>query len=127
MSGTLAVVTVWRGREVAGCGYDQAEADEMATAVAELGGWDSGPVIRDLLPELEQRFPLGARVWLGHRVHWRRGQAGTVAAGEPESFASWRPAFGPVPWFIGCDGAYVFVELDDGYASWWSAKWLETR
>lgn len=126
MSGTLAVVTVWRGREVVSAGYDQAEAVGMAAAVAELGGWESWPAIRDLLPGLEQRFPLGAPVWLGKPVYWRRGQAGTVTAGQLESFASW-PEHGPSPWFIGTDGAYVHVLLDDGYASWWHASWLETR
>lgn len=126
MSGTLAVVTVYKGREVLSAGYDQAEAEWIADSVADLGGWDSGPVIRDLLPDLEARFPVGTLVWLGKRVHWRRGQAGTVTAGEPESFAKW-PERGPSPWFVSTDGASVHVLLDDGYASWWPASWLETR
>lgn len=127
MSGTLAVVTVYRGRDLLSAGYDENEAAEMAEAVAELGGWDSPPVVRDLLPDLERRFQPGTRVWLGQRVYWRRGQPGTVAAGEPESFACWTPQPGLAPWFIGADGAYVYVVLDDGYASWWRSTWLDTR
>jgi hypothetical protein len=126
MSGTLAVVTVYRGRECVSGGFDQAEAENMAAAVAELGGWEQGPDIRDLLPGLEAFFPLGADVWLGKPVYWRRGQHGTVTAGEPLEFARWSPG-NPAPWFIGTDGADVFVTLDDGYASWWPAKWLDTR
>ena len=127
MSGTLAVVTVYRGREGMSAGYSAGEAAEMAEAVAELGGWDRPVAIRDLRPELEARFPLGTRVWLGEAVYWRRGQAGTVTAGEPENFSRWQPAPGPVPWFIGPDGACVHVLLGDGYGSWWPARWLETR
>jgi hypothetical protein len=83
--------------------------------------------IRDLLPELQRRFPVGAAVWLGPRVTWRRGQAGTVAEGEPQSIARWQPRPGLVPWFVALDGASVYVLLDDGSASWWPAGWLETR
>jgi hypothetical protein len=126
MSGTLAVVTVYRGRECVSAGYDLDEAESLAEAAAEMGGWEQGPVIRDLLPELEERFPLGGQVRLGRPVYWRRGQHGTVTAGEPASYARWSPG-NPAPWFIGTDGADVFVTLDDGYASWWPAKWLETR
>jgi hypothetical protein len=127
MTGTLAVVTVYQRREVASSGFDQAEAADLSAAVAELGGWEEGPFTRDLLPALEQRFQPGTPVWLGRRVYWRRGQRGAVAAGEPESYARWVPQPGLVPWFISLDGASVFVELDDGCASWWPATWLETR
>lgn len=127
MSGTLAVVTVYQGREMVSSGFDQAEAAELAEAIAELDGWDSGPDIVNLLPDLEARFPAGTPVWLSQRVYWRKGQPGTVAEGVPLSFARWAPRPGPVPWFIGGDGPSVFVALDDGYASWWPAKWLELR
>jgi hypothetical protein len=107
-------------------GFTKEEADRLAAEWGQvLGG--SPFTVTDLLPELEQRFQPGTRVWLGQRVHWRRGQAGVVSAGEPESFALWQPEAGQVPWFIGQGGAHVFVTLDDGYASWWSAGWLETR
>lgn len=129
MSGTLAVVTVWRGRESMSAGYDQGEAEELREVlIAELGatGWDGPPEIRDLLPDLEARFQPGTCVWLGQRVYWRKGHHGTVAAGSPAGYARWCPS-DPSPWFIGSDGAEVFVELDDGYASWWPSTWLETR
>jgi hypothetical protein len=103
--------------------------EEAASFAAELDELLPGLPFEvcDLLPELEQRFPFGTQVWLGPRVYWRRGQPGVVAAGEPESFVKWQPTPGLVPWFIGNDGPYVFVALDDGYASWWPAGWLETR
>jgi hypothetical protein len=123
VSGTLAVVTVWRGREGLSGGFDQAEAASMLTAIAELGGWDKPPEIRDLLPDLQQRFPLGRRVMLGPRAHWRPGQGGVVTAGEPESYACW-PERGLSPWFICTDAAEVHVRLDDGYESWWRSTWL---
>jgi hypothetical protein len=123
MSGTLAVVTVYRGRECVSAGLDEAEAAEMARAIAGLVGWEAGPEIRDLLPGLEAAFPVGRRVMLGPRVHWRPGQGGVVAPGELESFARW-PEYGPSPWLLGTDGAYVYVVLDDGYASWWRSTWL---
>lgn len=129
MSGTLAIVTVWRGHESMSAGYDLAEAEEWrGVLVTELGarGWDGPPEIRDLLPDLEERFQPGTDVWLGKRVYWRKGQHGTVAAGEPESHAKWFPS-NPSPWFISQDGASVWVVLDDGYASWWPARWLDTR
>jgi hypothetical protein len=109
-------------------GFTQAEAERHA---AELPGLLDEPdavfTARDLLPELEKRFPPGAAVWLGERVHWRRGQRGTVTAALPDSLARWVPAAGPVPWFISAGGGSVFVVLDDGSASWWPAKWLDTR
>jgi len=123
MSGTLAVVTVYRGREVVSAGFDEAEAAEMAGAIAELGGWDAGPEIRDLLPGLEATFPAGRRVMLGKPVHWRPGQGGVVAPGELESFARW-PERSPSPWLLSADGASVHVVLDDGCASWWPSAWL---
>ena len=126
MSGTLAVVTGYQGRTCTSAGLDAAEAAGLAAAIAELGGWDSGPVIIDALPDLQERFPLSRPVWLGKPVHWRRGQRGVVAAGEPESFARW-PEHGPTPWFLSADGASVYVALDDGYTSWWPAAWLEVR
>jgi hypothetical protein len=129
MSGTFAVVTAYRGHASTTAGLARGDAERW---VAELPGLldyelDKPPEVLDLLPELEARFPAGGAVWLGPRVHWRPGQPGTVAAGEPESFARWSPQAGPVPWFIGTGGAYVFAALDDGYASWWPARWLETR
>lgn len=126
MSGTLAVVTVHKGHQMMGAGYDQAEAEWIAGEIAKLGGWDEGPVIRDLLPHLEAFFPVGTDVWLGKRVYWRRGQHGKVAVGEPDSLAKWSPS-DPAPWYIGQDGASVYVALDDGYASWWPSRWLDTR
>lgn len=126
MSGTLAVVTVYQGRAMTSAGFDQAEADDLAGAIAELGGWDSGPTVVDALPDLQERFPAGRQVMLGRRVHWRRGQPGIVAEAKPESFARW-PESSLSPWFLGEGGAYVFVVLDDGYASWWPTSWLETR
>lgn len=123
MSGTLAVVTVYRGREGLTAGLSADEAAEMTIAINELGGWDKPLETRDLLPELEQRFPPGKRVMFGPVVHWRPGQGGVVTAGEPESCASW-PEHGLSPWFIGSDGAYVHVRLDDGCESWWRSTWL---
>jgi hypothetical protein len=107
-------------------GFTREEAESCCTELAELAPGLSFPVT-DLLPELEQRFPAGTAVWLGQQVYWCRGQRGTVAEGEPESFAKWVPRPGPVPWLVGTDGASVYVVLDDGYASWWPASWLETR
>jgi hypothetical protein len=126
MSGTYAIVRVGgRGMDA---GHSKEEAERWA---AELPGLLEEPdavfTVTDLLPELEQRFPEGGAVWLGKAVHWRRGQHGTVAVGKPESFSRWAPRPGLVPWFIGQSGAEVFVVLDDGYASWWPARWLETR
>jgi hypothetical protein len=126
VSGTLAVVTLWGGHESVSAGFDADEAQHLAEAVAELGGWDKPPEVRDMLPDLEARFPVGTAVWLGKSVYWRRGQRGVVAAGEPESYARW-PERGPSPWFLSADGAEVYVVLDDGYASWWRSTWLETR
>lgn len=123
MSGTLAVVITYRGHECLSAGYDAGEARDLAEAIAELGGWDSGPEIRDLLPGLRERFPVGRRVMLGKRVYWRPGQGGVVAAGEPESYARW-PESGLSPWARDSSGAEVFVVLDDGCASWWRARWL---
>jgi len=124
MSGTYALSRP--GQRGMDAGFTKEEAGRLAVEFEqELGGPPF--TVTDLLPELEQRFQPGTRVWLGQKVYWRRGQAGTVSVGEAESFAKWQPAPGLVPWFIGQDGAYVFVTLDDGYASWWSAGWLETR
>lgn len=124
MSGTYAITRP--GQRGMTAGLSAAEAESLAADLLECL---PGPAftMHDLLPELEQRFPEGAAVWLGPRVYWRRGQRGTVGAGEPESFAEWQPRPGLVPWFIGSDGAEVFVRLDDGCASWWPATWLETR
>lgn len=109
-------------------GFTRAEAERWA---AELPGLLGEPAAdfttADLLPGLERRFQPGTPAWLGKRVYWRKGERGTVAAGIPESFARWAPRAGPVPWFIGSGGPYVYVALDDGYASWWPANWLETR
>jgi hypothetical protein len=126
MSGTYAVTRAGdHGGTIAG--FTEEEAAGYAAELERL--LRPGPpfMVRDLLPELERRFPGGGSVWLGRQAYWRKGQRGTVAAGEPESFARWTPAAGPVPWFIGTGGASVFVRLDDGYASWWPAGWLETR
>jgi hypothetical protein len=123
MSGTLAVVTVYRGHECVSAGFSEAEAADMAGAIAELGGWEAGPEVRDLLPGLEATFPVGCRVMFGRQVHWRPGQGGVVNPGELDSFARW-PESGPSPWLLGADGAYVHVVLDDGYASWWRSTWL---
>jgi hypothetical protein len=123
VSGTLAVVTVYCGREVVSAGFDEVEAAGMVGAIAELGGWDADPEVRDLLPGLEATFPAGRRVMLGPRVHWRPGQGGVVASGELESYARW-PERGPSPWFLDSSGASVYVVLDDGYASWWRSTWL---
>jgi hypothetical protein len=126
MSGTLGIRTKHRRHVSVSGGFDQGEAEDLAAAIAELGGWEEGPTIVDLLPELEERFLPGTPVWLGHRVYWRRGQRGTVTAGTPAEYSRW--SLGDLsPWFIGGDGAEVFVTLDDGYASWWPARWLETR
>jgi hypothetical protein len=126
MSGTYAVSRA--GERGMDAGYS---AEEAARWAAELPGLLDDPAasftVTDLLPDLEQRFPAGGAVWLGSRVHWRKGQRGTVAEGEPEGFAKWVPGPGLVPWFISTDGASVYVVLDDGCASWWPATWLETR
>lgn len=124
MSGTYALTRL--GVPGMTAGFTQEEAVRLAAEfLAELPGAPFETC--DLLPELERRFPVGAAVWLGPRVHWRRGQAGTVAEGEPQSIARWVPGPGLVPWFVSRDGASVYVLLDDGYASWWPAGWLETR
>jgi hypothetical protein len=123
MSGTYAVSRAGEGMTA---GFTQEEAERFAAELDELFPGPPFAVI-DLLPELERRFPEGAAVWLGPRVHWRRGQAGTVSEGEAESYARWQPQPGPVPWFISRDGASVHVILDDGSASWWPSGWLETR
>lgn len=125
MSGTLAVLTRYRGYQCTSAGFDAAEAADMLEAITELGGWDEPPFTCDLLPDLEQRFPLGARVMLGPVVHWRPGQGGIVTVGEPESFARW-PEHGLSPWFFSADGAHVHVRLDDGCESWWRDTWLVT-
>ena len=124
--GTWAVVTSYEGREHLSAGYAEADAREMAfTTLPEcLGITDAA--VRDLLPGLEAFYPAGTEVWLSQRVYWRRGQHGRVAAGEPESFARWSPG-SPAPWFLAEGGAYVYVVLDDGYASWWPCRCLETR
>jgi hypothetical protein len=126
MSGTYAVSRP--GEPGMTAGFTEEEAARLA---AELPQLLNAPhllfTVTDLLPELERRFPEGGPVWLGQRVHWRKGQRGTVASGEPESFSRWQPRPGLVPWFIAAGGASVFVVLDDGYASWWPAGWLETR
>jgi hypothetical protein len=131
MSGTWAVLDTREGPRLSGrmtAGYTQAEAEQWA---AELPGLLGDPAASfttaDLLPGLERRFQPGTAVWLGTRVYWRRGQRGTVTAGEPESYAKWAPQDGILPWFVGSGGAEVFVALDDGYASWWPAGWLDTR
>jgi hypothetical protein len=127
MSGTWAVRRAGDGPRMT-AGFTEEEATRHA---AELPGLlddpDASFTVTDLLPELEQRFPEGGSVWLGKVVYWRRGQQGTVALGEPASYSRWAPRPGPVPWFIGTDGAEVFVALDDGHASWWPARWLDTR
>lgn len=127
MSGGTWVVRGMDGRSGT-AGFTEAEAVKYAAELpAALEDTSLTFTVTDLLPELEQRFPAGGAVWLGPPVHWRRDQHGTVGLGEPASYARWVPRPGPVPWFISCDGAEVFVVLDDGYASWWPARWLETR
>lgn len=127
MSGTWAVTRLGDEPRMT-AGFTKKEAAKLA---AELPGLLNDPAasftVRDLLPELEQRFPVGTAVWLGQRVYWRRGQRGVVAKGKPERFAKWVPRPGRVPWFISISGASVYVALDDGCASWWPASWLETR
>jgi hypothetical protein len=119
------VVTLNGDREHADAGYSKADAESWTDVLRdELG--ITGAEVRDLLPGLQARFPVGGKVWLSQRVHWRPGQAGTVTEGEPESYARW-PERGPSPWFLSGDGASVHVLLDDGYESWWPARWLETR
>lgn len=126
MNGTYAVTR--SGERRGSAGYTKEEAEQWA---AELPGLLEEPgasfTVTDLLPELEQRFPVGGAVWLGEPVHWRRGQHGTVGTGEPDCRVMWQPRPDPVPWFVSTDGASVFVVLDDGYASWWPAQWLDTR
>jgi hypothetical protein len=124
MSGTYAVVTMDGDREHLDAGYSKADAERFAYELPELLGISAE--VRDLLPGLEARFPVGGKVWLSQRVRWRRGQAGTVTVGEPDDYARW-PEHGPSPWFLGSGGAVVHVLLGDGYESWWPAHWLETR
>jgi hypothetical protein len=124
VSGTCAIVQL--GERGMQAGLTRAEAESFAVELRQEFP-DAVFTVTDLLPELEQLFPVGTRVWLGPRVTWRRGQSGTVTAGEPPSFVRWQPATGPVPWVVGLSGAYVSVALDDGCVSWWPSRWLETR
>jgi hypothetical protein len=123
----------WVVRGMDGCsgtaGFTEADAVKWAAELpAALEDLSLSFTVHDLLPDLEQRFPVGGAVWLGKPVYWRRGQRGTVALGEPDCRVMWQPEPGLVPWFIGIDGASVYVALDDdGYASWWPARWLDTR
>ena len=131
MSGTWAVLEAREGSRLSGrmtAGLTREDAERYAAELPRvLEDFSLSFTARDLLPDLEARFQPGTPVWLGPRVHWAKGQRGTVAAGKPESFSQWQPYPGLVPWFIGTDGAEVFVTLGDGYASWWPAGWLETR
>jgi hypothetical protein len=125
VNGTYALTR--RGERGMTAGLTREDAERRAVEYADLLPGPPFEVV-DLLPELELRFPVGASVWLGPCVHWRRGQAGTVAAGEPGSCVRWQPGPGPVPWFIGLDGPSVYVRLADGSSeSWWPSGWLETR
>jgi hypothetical protein len=126
MSGTWAVTRPGERGMTAGYAEDEARryAAELPGLLEDLS---LSFTATDLLPELERRFPVGGTVWLGKPVYWRRGQRGTVAAGVPDLCVKWQPEPGPVPWFIGTGGAYVHVVLDDGTASWWPSRWLDTR
>lgn len=120
--GTLAVVCTWRGRDFTATGLSREEAD---AALAEVRAFDPSAHVTDLLPGLAARFPLGARVHLGSRVWWRNG-SGTVAEGEPESYARW-PREGRSPWFFSATAAEVCVLLDgEDRPSWWRATWLDS-